>query len=359
MTFKFCMYYCKRLYIFFCILSLIIFFFSTEKLRAKSFEINNIEITKPFKNNFDKNKVIDAGFEKAFLELIYRLTKSSDHKKLKKLRLNEIKSMIETFSIQEEKFINQVYYVTLGVSFNKRKIFNYLEKRNIYPSQIIKEKFLFIPIIIDENIDDLIIFSNNQIYNNWNADIQTNELINYLLPSEDLEDFDLIKKNIEIIETYNFDEISKKYNLNNYIISLIFKSNNEIRVLSKIYYEKNEIIKNNSFQNLDLNNDKDLKLFISNLKNLFEDTWKKLNEINTSIKLSINIKIENNDLKKSSRFELDLDEIDLVNDYTIQKFNKEFIIYEILFNGTVQNFINIMKNKNYNLNTQKKIWTLE
>ena len=273
--------------------------------------------------------------------------------------MNEIKSMIETFSVQEEKFINQVYYVTLGVSFNKRKIFNYLEKRNIYPSQIVKEKFLFIPIIIDENIDDLIIFSNNQIYNNWNTDSKTYELINYVLPSEDLEDFDLIKKNLDNIESYNFNEITKKYNLNNYIISLIFKSNNEIRSLSKIYYEKNEIIKNNSFQNLNLNNDKDLKLFISNLKNLFEDTWKKLNEINTSIKLSINIKIENSDLKKSSRFELDLNDIDLVNDYTIQRFNKDFIFYEILFNGTVQNFINIMKNKNYNLNTQKKIWTIE
>lgn len=359
MTFKFCMHYCKRLYIFFCILSLTIFFFSTEKLRAKSFEINNIEITKPFKNNFDKNKVIDSGFQKAFLELIFRLTKSSDYKKLENFKLNEIRSMIETFSIQEEKFINQVYYVTLGVSFNKRKIFNYLEKRNIYPSQIVKEKFLFIPIIIDENIDDLIIFSNNQIYNNWNTDSKTHELINYVLPSEDLEDFDLIKKNLDNIESYNFNEITKKYDLNNYIISLIFKSNNEIRSLSKIYYEKNEIIKNNSFQNLNLNNDKDLKLFISNLKNLFEDTWKKLNEINTSIKLSINIKIENNDLKKSSRFELDLNDIDLVNDYTIQRFNKDFIFYEILFNGTVQNFINIMKNKNYNLNTQKKIWTIE
>ena len=60
-----------------------------------------------------------------------------------------------------------------------------------------------------------------------------------------------------IIETYDFSEITKKYFLNNFIISLIYISNNEIRVLSKIYNEKNEIIKNNSFKNLDLNNDKD------------------------------------------------------------------------------------------------------
>ena len=66
------------------------------------------------------------------LELIYKLTKSSDYKKLEIFNINEIKSMIETFSIQEEKFVNKVYYVTLGVSFNKKKIFNYLEKKKIY-----------------------------------------------------------------------------------------------------------------------------------------------------------------------------------------------------------------------------------
>ena len=353
------MYYLSRLYSFFYILSLIIFFFSTTEVKAKSFEINNIEISKPFKSDFDKNKVINSGFEKAFLQLIYKLTKSADYKKFDSIKLNEIKSMIETFSIQEEKFINQKYFLKLGVSFSKKKIFNYLEKKNIYPTQIKKEKFLFIPIIIDENINDLIIFSNNPIYDSWNKDIKTYELIDYLLPSEDLEDYNLIKSNLDIIEAYDFSEITKKYFINNYIISLIFKSNDQTRVLTKIYNEKNEIIKNNSFKDLDLNNDKDLIFFRDSLKNLFEDTWKKINEINTSIKLSINIKIKNDDLIKSNRFETDLLDIELVNDYSVSKLNKDFIFYEILFNGPVQNFINIMKNKNYNLNTEKKVWTIK
>ena len=219
---------------------------------------------------------------------------------------------------------------------------------------------MFIPIIIHEDIDELRVFSNNPIYKNWNLNIQNYELINYLLPSEDLEDFNLIKKNLDVIETYDFREITKKYFLNNFIISLIYiNNNNEIKVLSKMYNKKNEIIKNNSFKNLDLNNDKDFIFFKSELKNLFEDTWKKINEINTSIKLSIMIKIKNNNLVESSKFERDLEEIDLVNDYSIQKFNKDFIFYEILFNGTVKNFINIMDNKNYNLNTEKKIWMIE
>ena len=143
------------------------------------------------------------------MELTYLLTKSTDHNKLSSVKLNEIKGMIETFSIQEEKFINQVYFVTLGVSFNKRKIFHYLEKRNIYPSQIKSKKFLFIPIIIDENNNELKVFSNNPIYRSWNSNTQSYELIKYLLLSEDLEDLNLIKKNLEIIETYDFSEITK------------------------------------------------------------------------------------------------------------------------------------------------------
>ena len=353
------MYYIKRLYIFFSSLALIIFFFSTEIVKAKSFEINNIEISQPFEINFDKNKVIDLGFRNAFFELIYSLIKSSDFKKIDSVKLNEIKSMIETFSIQEEKFIDQKYHLSLGVSFNKKKIFKYLEKKNIFPSQILKERFLFIPIIIDENGDGISIFSDNPIYVNWNKTNKKYQLIDYLLPSEDLEDLNLIKEKLDSIETYDFNEITKKYFVKNSIISLIFKSNNEVRILTKIYNNKNEIIKNNSFKNINIDNETDLNFLISNLKNLFEDTWKKVNEINTSIKVPITLKIKNDDLKKSNNFELFLNEIDLVSDYSIQKFDKEFIFYEVLFNGTVQNFINIMKNKEYNLNTQKKVWIIK
>ncbi len=353
------MYYIKHLYIFFSALSLIIFFFSTEAVKAKSFEINDIEISQPFEINFDKNKVIDLGFKNAFFELIYSLIKSSDFEKIDSVKLNEIKSMVETFSIKEEKFIDQKYHLNLGVSFKKKKIFKYLEKKNIFPSQIIKERFLFIPIIINEKGNNISIFSNNPIYDNWNDITIRYHLINYLLPPEDLEDLNLIKEKLDFLETYNFDDITKKYFLKNSIISLITIGNNEVRILSKIYNDKNEIIKNNSFKNINIDNKTDLNFLITNLKNLFEDTWKKLNEINTSIKVPITIKIKNDDLIKSNGFELFLNEIDMVSDYSIQKFNKEFVFYEVLFNGTIQNFISIMKNKKYNLNTQKKIWMIE
>jgi len=59
-------------------------------------------------------------------------------------------------------------------------------------------------------------------------------LLNYILPTEDIEDKQILNKNIEFIEEYNFEEIIQKYDLKNYIILIINQSINELNVLSKL-----------------------------------------------------------------------------------------------------------------------------
>ena len=111
----------KNLYNFFLLVSLTIFFFSTTQIKVKAFDIKDIEISRPFELNFDKKEVIDDGFKKAFYELISLIVNSDDKKKIEKVKLNEIKGMIDSFSIKEEKFMDETYFVNLGVSFNKKK----------------------------------------------------------------------------------------------------------------------------------------------------------------------------------------------------------------------------------------------
>ena len=352
------MYYFKSLYIFFIILSLNIFFFSTANIKANPFFINEIEISEKLENNFNKELLINKGFQKAFSELISKLVKSKDLNKLKSIKLSEIKGMIDSFSIKEEKFINERYHINLGVSFNKKNIYRYLEKKNIFPTQIVFENFLFIPIILNQEKNDLLIFSNNPIYNYWNETNKKRFLIDYLLPTEDLEDLNLIKKNFQNIENYNFEKIIEKYFLDNSIIALIYKDKKKIRVLSKINIKDKQIIKNSSFDNFDLSDEEKVKDLINKLRIIYEDIWKDQNQINTSIKLQLFVQIENKDLNISSRFEKTLNEIDLINAYSINRFDKDFIFYEIIFNGTPKNFINIMESKDYNFDTQKKVWVL-
>ena len=352
-------FYLKFLYIFFIILSLNIFFFSTIKVEGKAFKIENIEISQSFEINFDKRSVIDNGFKKAFSELISLIVNSSDQKKIKLTRLNEIKGMIDTFSIKQEKFIDEIYYVNLDVTFSKNKVFNFLERKNIFPSVPVKKNIFFIPILIDENKKDLLIFSNNQIFNNWNDVSESFHLINYILPTEDLEDLNLIKDKFEFIEKYDFKEITNKYNLNDSIIALIFKNEKNIRILSRISISNNEILKNLSFSDLDIKNERDTKDIIRNLKIIYEDYWKNLNQINTSIKLALNIKINSSDISKISNFEKILNETDLIYDYYITKFDNNFTYFQLIFNGTPSIFLKSMNEKNYNFDTQNKIWILK
>jgi len=349
----------KRLYIHFCFLALLNIFFSTENIQAKTFSINEIEISTPFEIDFDKNKIIDEGFAQAFNRLVLSMLQTQDQKKLTKTPISLIKSMIETFSIQEEKFIDEVYYLSLNVSFNKKKILELMEKKNIFPSLPVEKRIFFLPIVVDKDKDEISIFSENYIYNNWNSNNQKYHLLRYILPTEDLEDFNLIKKYSKILESYNFSEIIKKYNFDEYIISIIFKENNTITVLNKINFNQEEDLKNISFKNLNIDNYKEADKLIESLKNAYENYWKSKNEINTSVKISLTVSINNNNNSGISKFEEILDNADFVYNYYIYKFNNKDSFYKIIFNGSPHHFLKFMKNKNYEFDIQNKIWSVK
>ena len=348
----------KRLYIYFCFLALLNIFFSTENIQAKTFSINDIEISAPFEINFDKNNIIDEGFLQAFDRLVLSTVQTKDQNKLNKVSLGLIKGMIETFSIKEEKFIDEVYYLSLNVSFNKKKVLNLMERKNIFPSLPVKKNIFFLPIIVDNNKDEISIFSENYIFNNWNSNNQKYHLLRYILPTEDLEDFNLIKKNSKYLESYNFNEIIKKYNLDEYIISIIFKENNLVKVLNKINFNQEEDIKNTSFQNLDIDNNQDADELVKNLKTIYENYWKSKNEINTSVKISLTISVNNNNTE-IKKFEEILDNMDMVYDFYIYKLNNKNSFYKIIYNGLPDHFLKVMKNKRYEFDIQDQIWVLK
>mgnify|MGYP001181568256 CR=1 FL=1 len=348
-----------RLYIYFFTIVLFIIFFSTAILKANSFKVSNLEISEPFELNFDKNKVIDRGFKLAFINLISMITTSGDKKKIQNTSLKVIKGMVDSFTISKEKFIDETYYANIDVVFNKKNTLFFLEKKNIFPSIPLKKKLLFIPIIIDENKNDLLIYSGNKIYDEWNNHKQKFHLIEYILPTEDLEDYNLIKNKFDLIEQYDFKEITDKYYLRDSIIVLIFKNEKELRILSRITVNENVVLKNLSYKIINFNDNKQIENIINYLKIIYEDYWKNFNQINTSIKLPLKVKISNSDNSKILEFEDTLNKIDSINDFYILKFDKDFTFYQIIFNGTSDVFLKNMYEKNYKFNTQNKIWILK
>jgi len=140
---------------------------------------------------------------------------------------------------------------------------------------------------------------------------------------------------------------------------IVFKNDKEIRVLNKINFNKKTDLKNLSFKNLKLDSDNEINKFIETLKSIFENYWKSKNEINTSVKLSLKVSINNSDSSRISQFEKILSNVDLIYNFQIYKFNNKENFYNIIFNGSPDYFLEIMKNKHYEFNTQNMIWSIK
>ena len=116
----------QKVYIFFISFVLFIIIFSTTYLYANTFRISDIEISSPFELNFNKNRAIDKGFQVSFFNLLTMITTSGDKNKIKNIPTKELKAMIDSFTISDEKFINNEYFAKLETTFNKRKILKFL-----------------------------------------------------------------------------------------------------------------------------------------------------------------------------------------------------------------------------------------
>ena len=349
----------QKVYIYIFSFVLFIIIFSTTYLYANSFKVSDIEISSPFELNFKKSIVIDSGFQISFSNLLSMITTSGDKSKIKNISIKEVKSMIDSFTISDEKFINNEYFAKLETTFNKKKILKFLEKKNIFPSIPIRNKVLLVPILVDTETNSINLFYNNIFYDEWNNIKKNYQLLDYLLPSEDIEDLNKLQEISASVEAYDFIHLIEKYDLKDYIILIIYKNKNEVKILSKIYLNNSLKINNQKYSKINLTNEKDFNIIIKNLKNLYEDEWKKNNEINTSIKLPLTISIKSTDYKKIIYLEEVLSSIDLISNFYILKFNNESIQYRIIYNGSPKTFFNDMNNRYFDLTMENNVWTVK
>jgi len=287
------------------------------------------------------------------------ITTSGDKNKVKNISIKELKAMIDSFTISNEKFINNEYSAKLETRFNKKNILNFLEKKNIFPSIPIVNKVLLVPILVDTETDSIYLFNNNIFYDKWNEEKKNYQLLNYLLPSEDLEDLNKLQEMSDSIETYDFKNLITKYDLKDYIISIIYKNKDEVKILSKINLNNSLKINNQKYSKTNLNVEKNVNKILNTLKNTYEDQWKKINEINTSIKLPLTISVKSKDYKKIMELEDALANIDLISNFYILNFNNKFTQYRIIYNGSPKTFLNNMNNKYFDLEIENNVWTVK
>jgi len=351
----------KYSYLYNFFLVLVFFFneFSTNNAFSKNYNVVDIKVEEVYDINFDKSKVIDKAFEQAFKILFYKLIENKDKSKINIISLKDKKSLIENFSINDEIFVDNKYIALFNVQFNKRKILNYLNDKNLIPSSAKKIEVFLLPILIDTNSNELYYLNQNIFFNNWNYNSKNYHLIKYVLPNEDIEDYNIIKNNINNIENYNFKEIIKKYNLKNEIILIILKSNTQMRVFSKIKFGKKNLLSNNVYNLVNIEKEEEINSIIYNIKNTYEDKWKSINKINTSIALPIRLSINAENTKFSEKLENFLFSIDLISDFSIEKFNNKEIVYKIIFNGNPNKLLDIMYLNDFKIDASSEIWKIK
>ena len=347
------------LYNFFIIFFIHLFIFSTNNVEANTYKIKNIEISDEYNANFNKEDIINKAFQSAFKILISKITISKDYELIEKQNLKLIKSFVDSFSVVNEKFENNKYHGEFQINFNKKKILSFLRNKNIFHSRLSEKEVLLIPIFVNMDDNNLFLFNENPFYKNWNNQKENHFLLKYILHNEDLDDYKLIKEKVNFIETYDFKEIISKYELNeNYIIFIVFQDNENFKTFSK--FNINSIEKNfkEEFEPFEFENQKKIDELIKFMKIRYDDEWKKINLINSSIKLNIILEIGSKNILLIEKIEKILKEIELVEDFNIINFNNNLTTYSVLSNSTPDKLINEFKKFNLSVDNKNNVWKL-
>ena len=96
-----------------------------------------------------------------------------------------------------------------------------------------------------------------------------------------------------------------------------------------------------------------------NIKDNYEDRWKSINKLNTSIALTLRLSLESENVELSRKLEKTLIKYVLVSDYKIEKFNNKDTIYKIIFNSSPDKFLEKMLSLGFKIDTTNDVWKLK
>tara|TARA_X000001036_G_scaffold410538_1_gene422501 strand:+ start:2176 stop:3222 length:1047 start_codon:yes stop_codon:yes gene_type:complete len=339
------------------ITSILIVLFKTGNVLSDTniFNVNNVEINKEFSKN--KEKIVSKAFKEAYDKLINRLLLEEDYKSLSRINLAEIKKLISYYQIiEDDKKKGEENKIKFNVFFDKDRIHNFFYSRNILYSDIINTEVVLFPLL--KKKEQYFIYTQNYFYENWNNE-KIDNLIQYILPAENIENIQKINLNKENIYKLKISDFFKEYELDNIVFANIEIKNKRAEVFLSTRIEGNKINKN-----LIINKKKDLsdkdfyKEIIFKINILIRDLIKSQNLIDVRTPSFLNVEIKLN--KKSNLIEFNnrLEKIDLIDNFYVQQLNKDFVLVKIKYLGKINKIIRKLKDQNINLKMIAGRWQL-
>ena len=344
---------------FFVILTITIFLlvlpsesFSEENV----FIINNVEVEGEIDLNFSREKYINKAFLDSFQILASKILLAKDLNKISNIKLKKIKNLINSFQVLEERYQNDKYRAVFKIFYNDIKVKKLLGQENISFSQPKNISAVFFPILVlNDEIQD---FNENFFYKQWTTIKIKNELINFILPLEDLDDISRIQEMKNKIEELNVDDLVNKYNIKNYVFTLIDHQNERLNVYLKTNFNNNKVSKNLFYELDNMENQSKLNFILKDLKIQITDIWKEANVINLSIPLSIKVKFQHLNLKKLDKLESTFYKISVIENYSLEELNINNSFFKIYYYGNPKKLQTELLRFGYRLINDQGYWEI-
>ena len=345
----------QYIFIIFTATILLIIPFSKSFSQENIFTVEEVIIKGLIDKNFNRDKYINKALKKSLKMLMSKILVSSDLTKIKNLKAQDIKYLINSFQVLKEDYDRDEYEIKLKIFYNEKKIKEMLRNKRISYSQPNRVKAVIIPALFIAG--EIKSFQQNYFYKEWNKNIK-NELVEFIMPLEDLEDFSKIKKMKDRIDDLNLIQIANKYNEENYIFLFMDYENEVMKIYVKTRLEGNKISKNLLYKIENFNNKKQLNYILSDLKIKIEDIWKEINFVNLLMPLSISVKFNHSSNTNLDNFKRTLYNINIIDNYFFEKFDINSSYFKISYFGTPKRLKSELNKSGYDLKDSQGQWEI-
>tara|TARA_B100000945_G_C20357480_1_gene585387 strand:+ start:38 stop:1087 length:1050 start_codon:yes stop_codon:yes gene_type:complete len=342
---------------FFFITLIIIFFFKIQNVfsNVSIFTVDNIEVVGKTNNQKYRGEYLDVSFRRGFEQLILGIIRKNDQKELLSTDLKTIKSLISNYRILEEDFFEDEYRLKVSIVFDRYLVGKFLQINNISYSEVKSLDMLLYPILIKNS--ELEVLSGNEFFLEWN---EQNEIknINFVLPVENLDDLDFIKKNIFQLEEINLSRLVDNYEIKNSTILILRYDKEKLNVFLKSNLEGSLKAKKITYNNKDLDNKNIRQDIIKNLKYYINELWKEENLVDISAPsfLTLNAKINDRNSLKSIIDKIK--KINLIQNYKIEELDSKSAKIKIKFFGQIKNLQNSFLENGFEFKILHDEWSI-
>ena len=294
------------------------------------FVSNNIDLDKEKKIN--EIKII--GFQK----ILSNILTTEDLKKIKKSDISFINNFILNFKINNEKIVNNNYYSTLVISYNKQLILEHLINNKIGFVKYLPSGFLTI-ILDQDTIKSNLLSKDNNFYKHLIFNEKKNANNFFIIPNLDYNDRYLYDKDNFFSEIFiQNNKLNNKYKTYYQILVHSVKKENSYKIKTFLFYDnKKYLVMEIKKNKLNYNN------FFNILKFNTLNKWKEHNMIDTNVINNLDCNININNISELSYVRNKLKTNIMVKNLNLKTIKLNKNIYKITFFGNINLFINSLK----------------